>query len=196
MKYPKLTKWTILSFAAFGGASAFAQVEFQSARNAANNEVIFKHYPQRALAAREEGSVLFKVKLDDGGHATECFVTGSSGHKLLDDETCDLILRYAKFNAMQDQNGAKIAPYLEGAVNWKLPTTVALTGTAIPVAEANDLDKRICKRQLEPGSLTRYKRICMTKREWRTDSDDMKAEYERLQGTLGSTRQCEPPNCD
>lgn len=157
------------------------------ARNAANNEVVFKNYPARALAAREQGSVIFRVKLDRDGHPTECVVTGSSGHPLLDNETCNLILLHAEFKRMKDKDGRFVSPTLEGAVNWKLPGGPATSGKVFAASESSDLDKMICKRELETGSLTRYRRTCMTKREWRAASDEMKAPYDEVQGRYGST---------
>lgn len=172
---------------ASGPMPATAQSEQNEARNAANNEVIFKNYPRRALAAGEQGTVYFKVKIDRDGHPTECFVTHSSGHSALDGETCSLILMHAQFQPMRNAEGERATPYLEGAVNWKLPGGQALSGAARQVAETNDLDKMICKRELETGSMVRYKRTCMTKREWRAASDDMKQPWAEMQGILGST---------
>lgn len=168
-------------------ALALAQSDQNEARNAANNEVIFKNYPPRALAAREQGTVYFKVKIDRDGHPTECFVTHSSGYSGLDGETCNLILMHAQFKPMRNEDGERVAPYLEGAVNWKIPGGPALPGAVEKIAETNDLDKMICKRELETGSMVRYKRTCMTKREWRAASDEMKQPWAEMQGTLGST---------
>nr|WP_294850912.1 energy transducer TonB [uncultured Sphingomonas sp.] len=173
---------------AFLGVSPLAaQESTQEARNAANNEVIFKNYPPRALAAREQGTVQFKVKLDREGHPTECFVTGSSGYAGLDNETCSLILLHAKFKPMRNDDGQHITPTLAGAVNWKIPGAAPIVKMGAQVAQVDDLDKMICKRELETGSLTRSKRTCMTKREWRASSDEMKQPWQDMQGIQGST---------
>ena len=42
-------------------------------------QVMFQNYPPRALAAGEQGTVFFVVKLDDKAHPTSCEVTHSSG---------------------------------------------------------------------------------------------------------------------
>src|SRR6478735_5228039 len=78
----------------FGAAPLFAQAP-QS--QASNWDVFLKLYPKRALAAKEEGAVGFTVTLDNKGDVTNCQVTQSSGHPLLDEETCKLITLNAVF---------------------------------------------------------------------------------------------------
>jgi outer membrane biosynthesis protein TonB len=53
-------------------------------RDAKNWEVLHSMYPKRALENREEGLVGFTVKIDAAGSATECKVTHSSCHPLID----------------------------------------------------------------------------------------------------------------
>ena len=43
------------------------------------SEVVFKNYPPRALANREQGAVYFVVALDKDAHPTSCQVTHGSG---------------------------------------------------------------------------------------------------------------------
>src|SRR5436190_4622399 len=69
----------------------------QAAQNALNWDIFLKLYPRRALEAKEEGAVGFTVTLDNKGDVTNCKVTHSSGHPLLDQETCKLISLNAVF---------------------------------------------------------------------------------------------------
>src|SRR5919107_4230428 len=78
-------------------ALAQAPAPEAAARNASNWDIFQKLYPARALAAREEGAVGFTVTLDSKGEVTNCQVTHSSGHPLLDQETCKLVTLNAQF---------------------------------------------------------------------------------------------------
>lgn len=166
------------------------------ARNAQSWEVLFSEYPKRALAAREEGVVGYKVKLDRAGYATECEVTQPSGHAALDAETCDLILNRATFKGVRDANGRRTDAVSEGTVNWVLPTQPA-SGSPVASASAktpaptklaaSDSEKKICKRHLKTGTLASYERHCLTKAEWDRNAKRTREEWGELQGAKGST---------
>ncbi len=152
-----------------------------AAREAANTETLLKYYPRRALAAREQGLVGFTIRLDKAGHPTNCEVTHSSGHRLLDEETCALMLIHGVFKPVTDASGNRVSEVTEGVVNWKIPgvdggPVVAPT----KVAAANAPDKMICKRELKTGSLADYERTCMTRSEWKRMSDQMKEPWEEI----------------
>jgi hypothetical protein len=145
------------------------------------SEIVFQNYPPRALAAGEEGPVFFTVTLDRDAHPMICEVTHGSGHPLLDQETCDLIVQHAVFSQSRDSNGnfVKVA---EGVVNWTLPghtpvpvTPVLLTGNAKP-------EKQICKKTVRVGTLASFERTCMTPSEWARQTDEMKQPWKEWQG--------------
>ena len=159
----------------------------QAAREAANGEVVFSHYPARALAAGEQGSVIFKVALDRDGHPTSCEVTFGSGYPRLDEETCNLILVNAVFKPNIDESGRKFAGVHEGVVNWKIPGAESLTGKVVKAGQTDPLDKKICKKAIKTGTLAGVERSCMTVREWQTASQEMKKEWEEMQGAKGMT---------
>jgi len=151
------------------------------AREAANTDTLLKYYPRRALAAREQGLVGFTIRLDKAGHPTNCEVTHSSGHRLLDEETCSLMLIHGVFKPVTDATGNRVSEVTEGVVNWKIPgvdggPVVAPT----KVASANAPDKMICKRELKTGTLADYERTCMTRSEWKRMSDQMKEPWEEI----------------
>jgi len=193
----------ILLFAALiVGASAPALADAPAdvkARNAQSWDVLFSEYPPRALAAGQQGLVGYKVKLDRDGYATECDVTRPSGHALLDEETCRLILNRATFKGVRDSNGRRVATVAEGTVNWVLPSqaasysgqpaATAATGLRIVDAPAAaGSGKKICKRSLKTGTLASYERICLSKADWERHAERQREEWGELQGSKGSSR--------
>jgi TonB family protein len=167
----------------------------EKARNAQSWDVLFSEYPKRALAAGQQGLVGYKVKLDREGYATECEVTRPSGHSILDEETCRLILNRATFKGVRDSSGRRVATVTEGTVNWVLPSQAATySGTpAAPLklrivdAPAPTSEKRICKRHLKTGTLATYERTCMTQAQWTQHRNRNRDEWGELQGSKGST---------
>lgn len=155
--------------------------------NAVQNatETFLKLYPPRALAAHEEGTVGFSVTVDRAGGVTECHVTQSSGHPLLDQETCNLITLHAQFPAQQGLSGSETRTQL-GVVNWRLPGSNAQLASAKPV-ETSPLDKVVCKRTARIGTLAGFERTCMTMRDWNRQSDEQKQVWEDSQGKKGFT---------
>ena len=171
----------------FAGIPASAQIFSNAGQNIANWDVFLKFYPKRALAAKEEGLVGFRVTLDSKGDVKDCRVTQSSGHPLLDQETCNVITLHAVFKP--DSGMAKSqARTSDGVIAWKLPTNSAALGSPGPSEQASELDKVVCKKSIRTGSLADVERTCMTVREWARQSDDSKAPWEELQGRKGSTK--------
>jgi len=103
----------------------------QAAKNDPMWNVFLKLYPQRALKAHEEGAVGFLVTLNNKGDVTNCQVTQSSGHPILDEETCKLITLNAVFKPDPNLSPSqtKTSP---GVITWKLPDST--TQLAAPQA--------------------------------------------------------------
>jgi TonB family protein len=78
-------------------------------------------YPSSAMRAREEGEVGFLVTIGTDGNVSECRVASSSGFANLDDGTCPLIRRRAKFEPARDAAGAPVTGYYLGRIMWKIP---------------------------------------------------------------------------
>jgi protein TonB len=159
----------------------------KAARDTINWEVFQKLYPSRALAAKEEGAVGFIVTLDNRGDVTNCEVTHSSGHPLLDQETCKIVTLNAVFNADPGLSPSQTRKH-EGLITWKLPASTTVLAPPKPVTELTAPEKMVCKKNLKMGTLSNYERICMTPTEWAKQSDDMKEPYEDMQGKKGHTR--------
>jgi TonB family protein len=165
-----------------------AQAPDANARNRVNWETLFKHYPPRALAAREQGMVRFAVKLDNQGHPTECLVTQSSGFPLLDEETCRLITLHAMFKPPVAMSHSQASTF-QGAINWQLPRVAAATpaATVKPAKAAEAPKKTICRRIAATGSNVRSERVCMSARDWDRASEEVRKDWDELQGRKGST---------
>lgn len=166
---------------------AFAQAADQKAvQNASNWEVFQKLYPPRAMAAREEGAVGFKVTIDNKGAVTQCQVTHSSGHPLLDQETCNLITMHADFNPEQGGSGSQVRTR-DGVIAWKLPGSSTQLAAPRQMADASASEKMICKKAVRTGTLAGFERTCMTQREWARQSDEEREMWQEVQGKKGST---------
>lgn len=178
--------WIFVAAAAIMAAPAAAQgPDAKAASNAANWDVFLKLYPPRALKAREEGAVGFKVTLDSKGAVTGCQVTLSSGHPLLDQETCNLVTLHAQFKPDPTVSASQITTH-DGMIAWRLPGGAATLNTPTAV-QMDPTDKIICKKSVRTGSLAAVERTCLSQREWARQSDESKQPWEELQGRKGST---------
>ena len=157
----------VLLAAAVTPAAAAETAEHKEQRMRQMTEVMFQNYPPRALAAGEQGAVFFVVKLDDKAHPTSCEVTHSSGHPLLDEETCLMIVRHGVFKEVIGPDGKLKRSTHEGVVNWTLPGHAPAPIKPIPVTASTKPEKQICKRTVKTGTLASYERTCMTEAEWK-----------------------------
>lgn len=77
----------------------------------------------RSSWARREltGVASFKLDISANGSVTGCRITGSTGHAPLDEATCSLVQRRAKFEPARGSNGEPVAGQYSGSVSWQLP---------------------------------------------------------------------------
>lgn len=179
----------VASIAFLATPLAAGETDVKAPRQSANGEFMFDHYPPRALAAREQGRVGFRVNVDREGSLTSCDVTQSSGSAALDRETCELMIRYARFQPVRTTEGATVAVTHVGYVNWRLPAELAGKAAAPATATGEDPDEVICKRQLRTGSLVAKSKVCMTRKEWTLATRRTQDEWGELQGKGFSPRQ-------
>lgn len=78
-------------------------------------------YPIAALQEERTGLTGVELSIDVEGKVTKCFVTLSSGSQDLDDTTCALLTRRARFYPAQDKKGKKIAGTHRKSVRWTIP---------------------------------------------------------------------------
>ena len=73
--------------------------------------------------ARQEltGTARFRLEIAATGKVTGCTVTGSTGHKELDQATCSLVTRRAKFEPARGKQGEPVSGTYSGSVSWQLP---------------------------------------------------------------------------
>jgi hypothetical protein len=173
---------SLLAIASMLGQPVLAAAPASTAdRNRQLSEIVFQNYPPRALAAGEQGPVFFVVTLDKDARPMTCEVTHGSGHPLLDNETCELIVLHAVFKSAKDASGHLIKQTAEGVVNWTIPgrapepfKPILLTGNAKP-------DKQVCKKTVRMGTLADVERTCMTQRDWAAQSDQEREYWREMQ---------------
>ncbi|WP_333837347.1 energy transducer TonB [Novosphingobium sp.] len=77
-------------------------------------------YPAQALRAGWGGVTRFRLAIGSDGHVTDCTVTATSGHDLLDAVACERITRRASFKPARDETGAASPGVYVGALRWEI----------------------------------------------------------------------------
>ena len=78
-------------------------------------------YPIKAIRNEEQGTTAFRVEISRRGRVTDCVVTSSSGSEALDEATCDIVRRRAKYEPARDSAGERIPGGDTGRIRWVLP---------------------------------------------------------------------------
>lgn len=78
-------------------------------------------YPSRAMRAELTGTVAFQVTVGVDGRVSGCRVTGSSGHAELDDATCRVVSRRARFDPASNEACQPAEGSYSSRVRWILP---------------------------------------------------------------------------
>jgi len=172
----------------------------QAVRTSTNGEFIARHYPPRALKAREQGKVGFRLVVEPDGSLGTCDVTESSGSNALDNETCELILRYARLTPVRNEDGRAVRAVQNGYINWKLPANAPQIASASP-STGQSPDRIICKRTARTGSLVARTKQCMSARQWaeaariaRNTADQIMAQGHREDEEALGGRSCTLPS--
>lgn len=77
-------------------------------------------YPPVARRAKQEGTTRYELAVDASGVPTSCKIIKSSGYQALDDRTCELVLKRARFNPARDDAGNAAPGSIRGLVGWDL----------------------------------------------------------------------------
>lgn len=104
----------------FLGAALVLSAAAPAAPPAASDSLEVDAYPAKSRELKEEGTVHYRVEVNSKGQLESCQVTRSSGFERLDEATCKLMVRAARFDVRKDQNGRGKSYAHEGAVVWKL----------------------------------------------------------------------------
>lgn len=77
----------------------------------------------RSSWARQDltGTARFRLEIAASGKVTNCAITGSTGHAELDQATCALVTKRARFEPARGPNGEPVAGSYSSAVRWELP---------------------------------------------------------------------------
>lgn len=78
-------------------------------------------YPSRAMRAELTGTVAFQVTVGVDGRVTGCRITGSSGHSELDEATCRVVSRRARFTPASNEACQPTEGSYSSRVRWILP---------------------------------------------------------------------------
>lgn len=78
-------------------------------------------YPLEALRDGVEGTTGFKVSYDRAGAVTDCVIIASSGSAALDETTCYLMRRRARFQPGSDTNRQPAPGTYASRVRWSVP---------------------------------------------------------------------------
>ncbi|KTR82731.1 energy transducer TonB [uncultured Novosphingobium sp.] len=97
------------------GPTSGAQPKGSPASWATNDD-----YPQAAIRKEAQGTTGFSLTVGPDGRVTGCTVTSSSGSPELDDATCKLVTRRARFKPAV-QNGTPVAGSFASRIRWVLP---------------------------------------------------------------------------
>ena len=77
-------------------------------------------YPAGARGQGMEGAVSYRVDVDARGNPVGCQITLSAG-PLLDQPTCDLLMRRSHFKPAMDGTGKTVAGAYVGRIRWQMP---------------------------------------------------------------------------
>ena len=178
---------TLVALGSLLATPVLAAPQMNPAKMQQISEVVFKNYPPRALANGEQGAVYFTVTLDKEANPTSCQVTHGSGHPLLDQETCDLIVQHATFNSVKDASGRATKSSHEGVVNWRIPGAPPVDVTPIPLNSASAPERQVCKSTVRAGTLAGVQRTCMSSSEWARMTDEARKTWDEMQGRKGNS---------
>ncbi len=78
-------------------------------------------YPSSAVKARLEGTVYLMLGVDPEGSTIGCAILRSSGHRILDDQTCRMLKKRSSFEPALDENGQAVHSNWISSVRWSLP---------------------------------------------------------------------------
>ncbi len=78
-------------------------------------------YPQQSLRNEEQGTVAFTLSVNPQGRVSACVINQSSGSAALDNATCTILQRRARFTPARDGQGKAVADLATGRIRWVLP---------------------------------------------------------------------------
>jgi periplasmic protein TonB len=104
-------------------SQACPPVKSQAARAKGNLLSLFSDddYPPSALRNEETGTTAVRMTIGPDGRVSDCSITASSGSTALDNATCNILRRRARFTPAQDQAGNPISDTYTQRIRWEIP---------------------------------------------------------------------------
>ena len=78
-------------------------------------------YPAGPLRNEIEGTAGYRLIVGTNGRVSSCEIVRSAGNGALDEATCKLLARRARFEPATDDTGAKVVGTYSGTVRWDIP---------------------------------------------------------------------------
>ncbi len=78
-------------------------------------------YPRESILGREQGKTVARLRVRGDGSVGECVVVASSGHRRLDERTCEIHSSRARYEPARDANGNPAEAMAIVSVTWTLP---------------------------------------------------------------------------
>lgn len=91
-------------------------------------------YPTKALREEAQGTVAFRLEIGSDGLVRDCTITNSSGSQELDEATCSLVMRRARFTPARNTQDHAVASSYSNRVRWVLSTNYG-SGAIVKLAE-------------------------------------------------------------
>ena len=101
-------------------AGAISTISFCPAQSAESFRTR-EDYPIESLRNREQGDVHFVLDVDAAGTVTACRIERSSGYSRLDEASCSMLMRRARFTPAVDDDGKPVASSYRNVVRWRIP---------------------------------------------------------------------------
>lgn len=89
----------------------------------ANVPTLFSYddYPEEAVRNGWQGDVVVEATVSAEGLPTACTVVRSSGHQVLDDATCRIVMRRARFKPAINADGRPVADHvIIPPIRWRI----------------------------------------------------------------------------
>ncbi len=99
---------------------AFAPVSARPA-NDMRRWITSEDYSRSDLVRNREGTARYRLVVGSDGRVGACEITASTGHTTLDNATCRLIERRARFEAATNSSGERVVGTYSGSVTWQIP---------------------------------------------------------------------------
>lgn len=78
-------------------------------------------YPAKALREGRQGTTHYRLVISQLGGIDDCIITQSSGHADLDEATCNMLKRRARFRPAKDVQGLPMGDTYSGQMIWRIP---------------------------------------------------------------------------